>query len=430
MGLTSAYECPVKEGKKVLFLERFSEFANVHSSSVGYSRQFRVSYSEKNLSDLALKTYVMWENLKKEMNDDSLVQLTGCLWFGDASVESSEGNIDLAIQNLKALGEIEGKDYRVLEGKEAIMNSTEFAFISRAVVEIDNPEALFTVKGGTINVPGLVYHYVEALKIPNAMLINNARVTKIDYSNEEYVEVKVVVDGNEETYRGNKIILTSGAYVNEVFCTVHPPVDFRINLIIYLWCSTYFAEKHKPLPSGTDLATWPIWYFFGPKPKDDSTEASKDHNDYYGFPSEPERPQYLRVAPACTSQKEFDFMLFPPEINKRPLDKNALKFTSNFVDKFMPDLDPSLKEKEESTCVAGFAQLNENVHEKDEGAGFVIDFLLPESKLIVVFTGGWAMKFVPMIGKILTDLAIRGKNRVPRPHRANEYQTRSIGRRT
>ena len=69
----------------------------------------------------------------------------------------------------------------------------------------------------------------------------------------------------------------------------------------------------------------------------------------------------------------------------------------------MPDLDPSLKEKEESTCIAGFT------HEKDEGAWFVIDFLLPESKRIVVFTGGWAMKFVPMIGKILTDLAIRGE---------------------
>jgi sarcosine oxidase/sarcosine oxidase/L-pipecolate oxidase len=273
MGLASAYECAVKEGKKVLVLERFSEFANVHSSSVGYGRQFRVNYSEKNLSDLALKTYVMWENLKKEMNDDSLLQLTGCLWFGDTSVESSEGNIVLAIQNLKALGEKEGKDYRVLGGKEAIMNSTEFAFISRAVVEINNPKAVFTAKGGTFNVHGLVYHHVEALKIANALLINNARVTKIDYSNEEYVEVKAVVDGNEETYRGNKIILTSGAYVNEVLCTLHPPVDFRINLIIYLWCSTYFAEKLKPLPSETDPVTWPIWYFFGPKPKDDSTEA-------------------------------------------------------------------------------------------------------------------------------------------------------------
>jgi hypothetical protein len=83
-------------------------------------------------------------------------------------------------------------------------------------------------------------------------------------------------------------------------------------------------------------------------------------------------------------------MLFLSVINKRPLDKNGLKFTSNFVDKFMPDLDPSLKEKEESTCIACFAQLNENVQEKDEGAGFVIDFLLPESKRIVVymFTGG------------------------------------------
>ena len=409
MGLASAYESCTKEKKKVLLLERFSEFANVYGSSVGYSRQFRVSYSEKNLSDLALQTYDMWIKLMDEMGDCSLLQVTGCLWFGDPSVATGEGNIDLAIQNLKDLGQTEPEDYRVLKGKAAIMEDPQFKFVSEAVADITDAKALYTTKGGTVNVPGLVQCYVDALKKKqNATLVNNARVTKIDHSRDEYIEVKAQVNGREKTYHGDKVILTPGTYVNEVLCSLHPPFNYYINLIIYLWGSTYFTKKAEPLPSGTDPTKWPIWYFFGPKPEDDGSDAPRDFNDYYGFPSEPCNPQNLRVAPAFTSQDDFDFMLFPPDICQRPLDEYALNFTSKFVEKSMPDLLPSRNNEYEATCVAGFAQLGENVDAEDKGAGFVIDFLQPEIKRIVVFSGGWAMKFVPMIGKILTDLAIRG----------------------
>lgn len=408
MGLAAAYECVKKEKQKVLLLERFPEFANVYGSSVGYSRQFRVSYSEKNLSDLALRTYDMWVKLMDEMNDDSLLQITGCLWFGDPSVESGEGNIDQAITNLIELGQTEPNDYRVLKGKEAIMKDLQFAFVSQAVADIENAKALYTEKGGTINVPGLVQCYVKYLtNAAKATLITNAPVTKIDHSSDGYVEVKAEVAGVEATYHGEKIILTPGTYVNHVLCTLNPPFKHHINLIIHLWSSTYFGKKCE-IVSGTKPACWPVWYFFGPKPVDDGSDDPKDYNDYYGFPSEPDRPEFLRVAPAFTSQEKFDFMLFPPKVDERPLDDDALSFTSSFVEKSMPDLEPSRCTEQEVTCVAGFAQ-KVDANAKDEGAGFVIDFLQPEMKRIVVFSGGWAMKFVPMFGKILSDLAIHGK---------------------
>ncbi|XP_028417249.1 putative bifunctional amine oxidase DDB_G0291301 [Dendronephthya gigantea] len=408
MGLAAAYECSVKEGKKVLLLEQFNNFANVHGSSPGYSRQYRIAYSEMNLCDLALKTYDMWMKLQKEMNDESLLQVTGCLWFGDSTVESGEGNIDQAIKNLKKLGQEEGKDYIVLEGKEEVMNDPRFTFVSSAVADIENAKALFTGKGGTVNVPSVVQRYVEKLTASTkATLKLNARVIKIDHSLEDSVKVTALVDGNEKTYKGTKIILTPGAYVNEALDALSPCFNQRINLIIYLWCSTYYTKKRKSA-SNTDPAQWPIWYFFGPKPKDDGSDAPKDYNDYYGFPSEPGSQEYLRVAPAYTSREEFDFLFFPPDVNQRPVDVDALKFTTDFVEKSMPDLTPSSNADKETTCIAGFAQLNNDVSGPDQGAGFVLDFL-PKSKRIVVFTGGWAMKFVPMIGKILADLAIRGK---------------------
>lgn len=68
----------------------------------------------------------------RELNDFSLLKRTGCLWFGDASVESSEGNIDKAVENLKVLG----VEYTLLEGKEEIQQDERFSFVSKAVNDV------------------------------------------------------------------------------------------------------------------------------------------------------------------------------------------------------------------------------------------------------------------------------------------------------
>ena len=43
---------------------------------------------------------------------------------------------------------------------------------------------------------------------------------------------------------------------------------------------------------------------------------------------------------------------------------------------------------------------------EDSGAGFVLDLVPGTNNRIVLATGGWCMKFVPMFGVILSDLAI------------------------
>lgn len=55
---------------------------------------------------------------------------------------------------------------------------------------------------------------------------------------------------------------------------------------IYLWSSTYFAEKTPPrdLPPRSESSAWPVSYFSGlPKISENSVH---DSNIYYGFPSE------------------------------------------------------------------------------------------------------------------------------------------------
>ena len=394
MGLSAAYQCAVKEGKKVMAIEQY-KFGNTYGSSPGFSRQFRICYSERYLCQLAIKSSEEWDKLMQELKDTSLLDRTGCLWFGDAEVESSEGNIDKAVKNLKALGVT---DYNLLEGKEAIQSDERFSFISDAVNDIDNPKALYLVDGGTINVPAVIEGLLKKLKCSGkANLVENAPVKGIDYSLDD--EVRVWIDKQPQCIRTKKVILTPGSYVNDVLSALTPTFSEKINHTIYLWSSTYF--KSIPSSDSASMKKWPIWYFFG-QPREN------DLNLYYGFPSEMKRPEYARVGSAFTSSERFDFKFDPPDISDRPLDQDAVTFTSGFVKKSMPSLNSQLIAEEHSTCLAGFA---ESSNKDDDSVGFVLDFL-PEARSnnrIVLFTGGWGMKFVPVIGKILADLAIEGK---------------------
>ena len=394
IGLAAAYYS-AKKNKKVLVLEQFN-FGNDHGSSAGFSRQFRICYSERHLSDLAVKASKKWDELMDELKDYTLMERTGTLWFGDpnpgSSGSSGEGNIDQAIVNLKSLNQ----EYTEITTKEELHE--KFPFVSAAVESIENPKALFVPDGGTVNVPGLVRRLHHAIsKHSGCKLMKSIRVTSIDYSSPD----KICVHTNDqEVFYGLRVILTPGTYVNHLLSALKPAYDKLINLDIFLWASTYFklAESGHPHPT-----TWPTWYFFGNRK---NSKEPIDENLYYGFPIEHPTPTYARVAPAFISGKTFYFHLYPGHVNDRPLDRQALDFTSSFVQSFMPGLDPTSIDDMETTCVAGFARKVND--EKDRSGGIVLDFVPCTSNRIVLATGGWCMKYVPVMGIILSEMALEG----------------------
>lgn len=108
-----------------------------------------------------------------------------------------------------------------------------------------------------------------------------------------------------------------------------------------------------------------------------------DANLYYGFPTEGPTPEYVRVSPAFTSGGIFDFYLYPPPVDSRPMDHHALNFTSDFVQRSIPDLEPTSVDKMETNCVVGFAN---RVGDEDNSGGIVLDFV-PETSNRIVLTG-------------------------------------------
>ena len=404
LGLCAAYHCAVERNMRVLVIERFTFENNVYGSSVGFGRQFRTCYSQKNLCQLAIEAISEWEYLKTKLNAPNLLNQTGCLWLGDSTVHSSEGNIEEAVKNLKELSQ----KYELLRGKDEI--ASRFPFIAGALdgIKSTNAVALFMENGAVINVPKVVKSVKSALESSSqCRLIQETKVTCIDYSDTQIIKVST---DKSETFTGRKVILTPGAYINEVMPTLLPKFPFIIKLKIYLWVSTYFKIKdsshNKILPS-----EWPLWYFFGQskKPKDEAT----NYNLYYGFPSDKnDEGGYARVAPAFTSNENWNFDNFPPppDQHARGVDKDALNFTSQFVHQSMKDLEDSPSPEKTATCIAGFAELKSGQSD-DKGAGFVMDFIPNTDRRIVLTTGGWGMKFAAIFGKILADLALDGKSR-------------------
>ena len=84
------------------------------------------------------------------------------------------------------------------------------------------------------------------------------------------------------------------------------------------------------------------------------------------------------------------------------VNKTMRNVTSAWVKDHMSGLDPT--PCFESTC---FVALSKNANKE-----LIIDFaprFVPNHENIVIYATGWAGKFVPLIGKILSDLTLTGR---------------------
>jgi len=332
------------------------------------------------------------------------------LWFGDPNVTTPEGNISEAKKNLDALQQ----DYTYYDkgSNEAIKE--RFPWIASGMTQ--DIVALFCPDGGTIDIKETVHALADHLfSSKRAIIKENTEIAEIIYS-ENGVAIHT---SNHETYHAKKVILTPGVYVNHVLDTLKSskgaPFPDHLSLTIYLWTSAYYQivsrpnEIHQvsgrlPRPS-TD--NWPVWIYFGKPVDPPGSDQPHDLNSYYGFPSDVrDAPFDVRVCPGFTSRNTYDFIDYPPEIPSRTIDDGALGFNNEWVKTWFDGWADPNRVSKLTTCVAGFATKTDG--ESDPGQGFVMDILPGTHNNVVLCTGGWAMKFVPLFGRILADLAVDG----------------------
>jgi sarcosine oxidase/L-pipecolate oxidase len=371
VGLAAAYEC-ARSGKSVLVLERFN-FFNQSGSSSDLVRMFRTMYKEDFMADLAAQSIGIWRELETDAAEQ-LILMTGLLNFGDPNYETGpEGNLMAPIKNLERLK----MAYRILTVDE-IEAEYPFTGLPR------NFQGLYAPDNGCIDVP-LVLRTLHRLAMSyGATLQSHARVTELRI---EPDLVTVVADvGESESFTASRCIGACGAFANVVRRTG----GVVLNLSIWEMVGQYYATD--PGPNGSYFPS--MWFQFLDPTGGDPAKS----NLFYGFPSVPWGPPNLvRIA----VDNAVNVISDPDERQIAPA-ANDLAITADFVGRHCAGLDerPSFC----GTC------LQTNVPDNM----YVLD-VLPESagpghENVSVFTAGWGFKLVPLIGRVLSQLALTGES--------------------
>lgn len=361
IGLATAYHLG-KRKANTLVLEQFT-FVNQLGSSAGVSRQFRIPYPDDYMVQMALDAQSYWDELQKE-TDTPLLDKVGTLWFGDPNVHSTEGNIAEAEAALKALN----VPYTNLTARE-IEDQYHFRNLP------ENYIGLFQPDGASINFKATIETLLGLCKKEETVeLKEDSPVLEIK-QNGELFEITTP----NGIYIAKKLAIIPGPYINSVINLL----DFKIDATYWNMSSAYFKKTDPTIQ-------YPTWFVF-------QDPILENGNQFYGFPSvDWDHPEYIRVAP--------DFVINPlEEPSDRTLIPNPqeLAYTSEWVKNHMTGL--NTEPEYTSTCLIALSTI--------ENKELLIDFApkyVPNHKNIVLYATGWAAKFTPFLGKIMSDLALDG----------------------
>lgn len=357
MGLATAYQASLR-GKKTLVLEQFG-FLNNQGSSAGASRQFRLQYAEKYMAELALASQDFWSQLQR-YSQHTLVERCGSLWFGDPKLSSQEGGIEAA---------------------ENVMNTLNIPFRKLSAANIEKEfsfkdlppkyTGFFQPDGGIINLKATEeVLYNQCLASGLVDLFAWQKVTGLNND----IENEILVSTECEEYQCSKLAITTGPYVNNVM----EKLDLKVPIDIWQMSSAYFKKTDPNL-------YLPTWFVF---------QEQQSTSLFYGFPEvDWSHPGYLRVA---TDFPDHGIIKNPSQRSLAPSSK-SLSLDSQWVNQHMQGLEATPHFT--STCLIALSE--------DPTKELLLDYLPKEktnNKNIVVYSAGWAGKFIPILGDMINQM--------------------------
>ncbi|MFM7357240.1 MAG: FAD-dependent oxidoreductase [Sediminibacterium sp.] len=320
---------------------------------------------------MVLQSERYWAELQSHTSKN-LLERVGTLWFGDPSVKSTEGNIGEAEKALDAL-----------KVKYTKLNSKEIEQMYHFKNLPSTYEGLFQADGASIDLKATL----ETLKYLNmhskyVTLKEDAPVINI-----KQIGKLFEVSTPDGKYVSEKLVLVPGPYVDEVTKLLH----FSTSVTYWNMASMYFKKKNPDI-------NYPTWFVF-------QNPKGNNGNEFYGFPEVSwDHPGYIRVAP--------DFVMKPidnPSQRTSKPNTEEIKYTCEWVKNHMTGLDPTPHFM--STCFMALS----NIKNKELIVDFAPEYV-ENHQNIVLYATGWAGKFVPFMGKILSDLTLDGKTKYDISH--------------
>ncbi|MCH8907846.1 MAG: N-methyl-L-tryptophan oxidase [Candidatus Heimdallarchaeota archaeon] len=350
MGSAAAYYT-AKTGKKVLLLEQF-KFLHRDGSSHGNSRIIRKSYVEDYFINLMHHAYELWDQVQDEAGQRVIVR-TGGLDFGPSKDDYYRRTL-LAAQKTK------------LPHEELDAEGIRLKFPMLKVGE--NFVGIYQEEAGIIDATRAVEMFQTQAKKHGAELKDQTEVVDIE-DRGNYVAIRTT-NGEFQT---KKTIVTAGPWINNLL----EPYNFALKSKV--WQLTYAFFKIQDQEQLFHHSKFPIFIYM-------------DGPIFYGVGVH-EKPGYLKIGPHFTSD------MFDKMGEKHQPSRELISKVSDFVKARFKWVDPTPVDID--TCLYNMTS--------DEN--FIIDFFDPfgqGSKNIVIGAGfsGHGFKFTPLIGRILSDLAI------------------------
>lgn len=347
---------PVVDGHRILVLEQF-DFGNDRSSSAGRYRQFRYQYSQPVMSELVMRSVPAWSDLSDRAGHP-LIGDSGCLWFGNKALSTTEGGIEAARQTMAELG----IPYRNVDADSI---KTDFGFSGLP----SRYGGFFQSDGGTIDFESTIDVLLRECKKHGIHLMANESITHIEPRGN-----RVCLASDSTRYIGDSLIIATGPFLNESLAAF----DRKAPIKIWDMISCYFPVR------SSQASRLPTWFAFHEDPSGTS-------DLYYGFPELASGPSgHVRVCP------DYPFAVYDDPRSRSAPSAKDFQGTIDWVRRYMPALEP--KPSFQTQCMLALSTGDQPLF---------LDLISREPN-VAICGAGWCAKIAPELGRLSAQLALRG----------------------
>jgi sarcosine oxidase len=349
-----------RRGHKVLGLEQF-DITHDRGSHTGQSRIVRKAYFEHpDYVPLLQRAYHNWNLLETETSSN-IYYRTGIVYFGRPDHDTMEG-----IRRSSSLYNIPVEN---VSREQAVERFPSFRIPP-------DFEVLFEPDAGFVTPERAILLYTE-LSLKNGATI---RTNESAYTwKQEGGKLNVQTD--KGSYTCNRLVITAGSWASKMIPSLSKSLKVTRQLLAWIKPETWDAFT---------LGNFPCWFIEDP-----------DRGMYYGFPVMPVNtfggPIGLKLAHHHPGEPAD-----PNHVNKT-LPPGAEENIRYVLSKYIPGAGSTVLSMK--SC---FYTYSSDEH-------FIIDHLPGYGKQVTIACGfsGHGFKFVPVVGEILADLAMKGKTSLP-----------------
>jgi len=325
---------------------------NKEASSFSYTRSIRNDYLDPLYATMAYEAQLLWKILEKKQRKNFLLNV-------DVLILQKNNNKGF----FKNLCLSEFSNLKKLRFKTEKYNKKK---LQKRFPQFDVDEAFLDIKAGFLYLPPITNLLLKLLKEKGITINENIEITKIKEKNNN-----TVITTNGGNYETKNLVITAGRWVNDVLALIEKnELSFPITWDRPQECKYFYPDKNK-------------FNFF--IPENLPVFAYLDVG-IYGHPVFDKKKGAMKIG-----------FYNPPDFDRK---KSAVKSIEDFINTCMPML-----KNVRSETVTDADQCSYDLVADDN---FIIG-KLPNYKNIIVGAGwrGTGYKFAPLIGKILSQLALQ-----------------------